>query len=79
MPDLRIESVAVEVVPQEGIGDREQTFAERLYHELLQGDRPVLGILREGRFLLDMLTVFEDDIPHVAEAVSESIRAGRTC
>ncbi|MFC1461205.1 hypothetical protein ACFLQR_01640, partial [Verrucomicrobiota bacterium] len=45
----------------------------RLNTELLQGDQPVLGVLREGRLLLDMLTVFEQEIPQIAKAIAEGI------
>jgi L-seryl-tRNA(Ser) seleniumtransferase len=69
LPDLQIRSLAVEVLPQSGMGNRKQTFAERLFRDLLQGDIPVLGVLREGRILFDVLAVFEEQIPRIAEAV----------
>ncbi len=82
LPDLRISSVAVEVLPQDGTGDpkltrpraKKETFAERLFRQLLEVDRPVLAVLREGRILFDVLTVFEDDIPHIALTISNALK-----
>ena len=75
LPGVQFESVAVEVVPQAAIGDPKQTFAERIHRRLLEADPPVLGVLREGRLLLDVLALFEAEITHVARAVADSIRA----
>ena len=76
LPDLSLRSVAVEVLPREGIGDRKQTFAEHLFRRLLAADPPVLGVLREGRILFDVLTVFDRDIAHVARAISAALQTG---
>ena len=73
LPDRELPSMAVEIPPQKGIGSPERTFAERLYRRLLEAEPPVLGILRQGRLLLDVLAVFEEDISYVAEAVSNAV------
>ena len=75
LPDVRFPSVAVEILPQSEIGDRKMTFAERLFNRLLNIDRPISGVLREGKILFDVLTVFEKDIPHIACSISEAIKA----
>ncbi|MFC1462420.1 L-seryl-tRNA(Sec) selenium transferase [Verrucomicrobiota bacterium] len=69
LPELRIESVAVEIVPKDKGDKSKPTFAERLYRRLLEGDRPILGVLREGKMVLDMLTVQEDEIEVMAEEI----------
>ncbi len=73
LPDLEINSIAVEVLPSNGIEDKTQTFAERLYGRLLQVETPVLAVLREGRILFDVLTLFPKNIPDVARATSEAL------
>lgn len=73
LPDLEIPSVAVEVLPRNGAGDASQTFVERLFRRLLDSDRPVLGVLREGRLLFDVLTVLDDQVPAIAQAISQAV------
>ena len=79
LPDVRLKSFAVEVLPPCGHGARKSVFAEGLFARLLDSERPVLGVLREGRILLDVLTLFEEDVEHVAQAVAKAReRGGRT-
>jgi len=73
LPDLEINSIAIEVLPQDGIGDNHHTFAEILFERLLQAKPPVLAVLREGRILLDVLTLFPVNIPDVAHAISQAM------
>jgi len=70
LPQLTIASRAVRLLPPT---PRDRHFAERLHARLLQGARPVLGILREGDLLFDVLSLFEEDIPVLAEAVREAM------
>jgi len=65
LPDLRLESFAVCLVPRA----EDNKFAEKIFKKLLRLERPILGVLREGNFLLDIFTIFEEDIPYIAEAV----------
>ncbi len=71
LPEVRLESVAVEVTPQGDEGTGKQTFAERVFRELLEGDGPVLAVLREGKLLFDVLTLREDEIVPLARKVAE--------
>jgi len=75
LPDLEIDSVAVEVLPRDRYKNKTTTFAERLYRRLLQVDPPVLAVLREGRILFDVLTLWPNNITDVADAVSKSVDA----
>ena len=45
--------------------------AEKIYYGLLKLDLPILGILRKGEILFDLLTVLEKDLPCVAEAIKK--------
>ena len=74
LPDLKLNSVAVEVLPPDGIGRSKSTFPERLFARLLKANPPVLGVLREGRLLFDMLTVFDHDIARMARAIAEVLK-----
>jgi len=48
-------------------------FSKKLFEALLSIDIPILGILREGEFLLDVRTLFESDLNQVAESVRKCI------
>jgi L-seryl-tRNA(Ser) seleniumtransferase len=73
LPDLEINSIAVEVLPQGAVPDSDHTFAEYLYTRLLQAKPPVLAVLREGRILFDVLTLFANNIPDVARATAVAL------
>jgi len=73
LPDLEINSMALELLPQDGIEDDHHTFAERLFERLLQANPPVLAVLREGRILLDVLTLFPRNIPDIARALAQAL------
>ncbi len=75
LPELRLKSVAVELLAPEELAGTESTFAERVFKRLLGADRPVLGVLREGRLLLDVLAVFDGDIPDIAAAVAAAAKS----
>jgi hypothetical protein len=55
--------------PANTVRERE-AFCERIYRRLLTGDRPVLGVLREGRLLFDVFALFEHEIETIAERVA---------
>ncbi len=68
LPELRISTFAVEL-DVSGTGSPRQTPAERLFKVLLEGDLPVMGILRAGKLLFDVLTINDKDIPVIVDAV----------
>ena len=70
-PGKAIESRAVGIVPPDGSSAARRRFGESLFHGLLSRQRPVVGILREGRVLLDVLTVEEKDLDEIASAVAD--------
>ncbi len=65
LPELIIDSYAVQIIPDK----KEKKFAERVFAKLLQREIPILGILREGNLLFDVLSIFEEDIPVIAESL----------
>ncbi|MCK4311858.1 MAG: L-seryl-tRNA(Sec) selenium transferase, partial [Candidatus Cloacimonetes bacterium] len=66
LPQLSIDSLAVMIVPPKA----DRKFARRVFIELLKLDKPILGILREGNLLFDVLTIFEEDFSFIAKAVN---------
>lgn len=48
--------------------------AEGIHRALLQQDPPVLAVLREGRLVLDVLALFDEQITPVAEATAKAAR-----
>ena len=62
MPGQEIDSLGVEVnVP--GMSPDE------VYDYFLSGTPPVTGVVQEGKFILNFLTVFERDLGDLAEMV----------
>ena len=65
LPQLRIDSLAVKIIHK---GNR--NYAKELHKKLLELDKPILGILREGNLLFDLLTLSKEDIPIIAKALN---------
>lgn len=75
LPGVRLPSQAVELLnPKDGIPGR-ASAAERLHAALMQGDSPVVCVLREGRVFLDVLAVFPSQVGALADAVASAVRA----
>jgi len=75
LPAVRLKSVAVEVMLQNRKGEHKLSFAEQFFKRLLSLERPIVGVLREGKVLFDVLTVFKEDIEYIAHSISESIKS----
>ena len=72
LPGRVIPSAGVEVIGPARPGGGHDPFAERLHQALLRGAPPVLAVLREGRLILDVLAVFDQQPPVLAEAVARA-------
>ena len=77
MPELKLDSRAVELLPLDGIGDSKKTFAETVYAKLLDLDLPVLAVLREGSLIFDVLTISENDVAALASAIGNAVTQSR--
>jgi len=62
MPYHYIDSKAVQICSPKAAADKGRAFAETLYYKLLRSETPVLGILREGTLIFDVLTLEKEDI-----------------
>jgi L-seryl-tRNA(Ser) seleniumtransferase len=60
LPDLEIKSYALKL---------NNVDAEKLFYDLLRLDQPILGILRKGELLFDLLTVDESGLKKIASAL----------
>lgn len=76
LPLLEIDSFAVNIVSEAGTKKQRGLFAEQVYRKLLNLELPILGILRQGEFFLDILTVQESDFSYIVTALSEVTSAG---
>lgn len=71
LPNLKLKSTGVAIVPPtQATAKQRGTFAESLFAALLKGERPVLGVLREGVLLFDCFALFDDEIPLIADSVA---------
>lgn len=68
LPHLDIPSYAVKIE----LKDKDER-AEDIFSKLLTCEQPVLGILREGELVFDVLSLFEEDLAVVAELVANQI------
>jgi L-seryl-tRNA(Ser) seleniumtransferase len=71
LPDLTLKSYAVALTPPSDRVKEREAFSEKLFYALLAGDRPILGVLREGRLLFDVFALSEQEIEAIAERAAE--------
>ena len=71
LPTQQLKSYAVALVSERRSRKDRALFAEKMFHKLLELDYPVIGILRKGEILFDVLTLSEADFPIVVSAISE--------
>lgn len=73
LPEESLASKGVRIKFETGTKKDQAESSERLYRSLLLKPEPVVGILVRGRLLLDVLTIEETDIGHIAEIVAETV------
>ncbi len=73
LPKLKIDSYAVALKSGHNSPKTRSRFAETVFHRLLDLDYPIIGILRQGDILFDVLTLSETDFPYITSAISEAI------
>jgi len=66
LPNLILDSFAVKII----FPSNEKLAAEKLYKQLLLIENPILGILRSGELLFDLLTLTENEFEHIAKSVA---------
>jgi len=73
LPKLKIDSYAVALNSGHRSPKARSRFAETVFHRLLDLDYPIIGILRRGDILFDVLTLSETDFPYITSAISEAV------
>ena len=71
LPGSEIDSFAVKIKIIKDTSRQKSIFAENLYKNLLQQNKPLLGILRKGNIYFDVLTLQERELEFVAELISD--------
>jgi L-seryl-tRNA(Ser) seleniumtransferase len=71
LPGVEIESYAVAMVVNHKSQQARSDCAKRVYQSLLSAQRPVVGVLRHGELIFDMLTLDDSEL----EEVNASLRA----
>jgi L-seryl-tRNA(Ser) seleniumtransferase len=74
LPGKTVGSKAVQLVIPAKTRAEKATKSEQIYRLLLKQETPVLGVLRKGNLLFDVLTVPEPDLPLIAGNISKVYR-----
>ena len=75
-------SLPGEVLPGAALtieGAADGARVETLQYRLRMGEIPVIGYIAHGRLWLDMRTVFEEELPVLAECLREALLGGISC
>ncbi len=67
LPHLSIPSLAVQIIPPKP----DKTWAERAWKRLMQTEKPVVGVLREGKLMFDVYTIQPDQMPIIARWIAD--------
>ncbi len=71
LPDKYLDSKAVLLKVSESSNKIRSSYAEKMYYGLLETKTPVLGILKKGNIIFDMLTIDENSIENVASIIAD--------
>jgi len=72
-PELEIKSFAVALEFSEKSQQKRSESAASLFHALLQGDCPILAVLRKGELVFDVLAMDEEGFESVSLAVAQAV------
>ncbi|MBU1121785.1 MAG: L-seryl-tRNA(Sec) selenium transferase [Candidatus Omnitrophota bacterium] len=78
LPDVKIESFAVCLNFSHKKNKERAGAGEKLFRALLRIDKPIVGILRKGEILFDVLTLSSQDIPFIAEQTAKYFNRERS-
>ena len=71
LPGSELVSFAVKLIIIKDTSRQRSAFAEKLHKNLLQQNKPVLGILRKGNIYFDVLTLQEKELELAAKLISD--------
>ncbi len=72
LPDCEFLSYAVQLTYNTNSNKQRSDYAVKMYHELMHHKTPVIGILKKGDLIFDMLTINDTEIGTVAFAIKET-------
>lgn len=73
LPGVKIESYGAVIVSNKGNQKERSDFAEKIFRSLHELERPVVGILKQGEIIFDVLTLDHKDFEYIAENVSQIV------
>lgn len=71
LPDCEFSSYAVQLTPEINSNRQRSGYAVKMYHGLMQHKTPIIGILKKGDIIFDMLTINNNEIEIVAAAIND--------
>lgn len=73
-PGRELPSYAVRVIPPKGSRKQEERWSEQLYFAMMQAETPVVGILRQGKCLIDLFTVMGNELEKLSGLIVQSVK-----
>jgi len=74
LPDLAIKSYAVMLKPCRETKKGKSLWAEEIFNRLHALDQPIVGVLRKGNVIFDVLTIFKEDIPYITMSIARVVK-----
>jgi len=74
LPGKYIESYAVQIEFENVPRNRRVENAEKLFDKLLKIEKPLLGVLRQGKLIFDVLTIPENGLSDTADKIIQSYK-----
>ncbi|MDD3859265.1 MAG: L-seryl-tRNA(Sec) selenium transferase [Bacteroidales bacterium] len=72
LTDKEIQSYAIKLMPKYTSKKDRINFLETLHHKLMARPVPVIGILKKGDLLFDVLTISENEVEEFVKAITET-------
>jgi len=70
LPDGEIDGFAV-IIKCGGNNKNRSELGEKMHAALLLNHKPVLGVLKQGKILFDVLTIFDNEVEEIAQVIAE--------
>lgn len=74
LTEKEIQSYAVKIIPPNASKKTKTKFVEEMHRKLMSSKIPIIGIIKKGDLLFDLLTVYDNDIEDVVNAIIETYK-----
>jgi L-seryl-tRNA(Ser) seleniumtransferase len=71
LPGKTIQSFAVQIEFEHSSRNQRTEWAEKIYTQLLLTEKPLLGVLRKGHLIFDVLTIMENQLEASANKIDQ--------